>query len=52
MPSVVANNLAKHYGKKKEVVQALKGVSFEVERASCLVSLARMAPVKLLSSVF
>jgi ABC-type multidrug transport system ATPase subunit len=32
MPSVIANNLAKHYGKKKEVVQALKGVSFEVEK--------------------
>ena len=32
MPSVVANNLAKHYGKKKDIVQALKGVSFEVEK--------------------
>jgi ABC-2 type transport system ATP-binding protein len=32
MPSVIANNLAKHYGKKKDVVQALKGVSFEVEK--------------------
>ena len=32
MPSVTANNLVKNYGKKKEVVQALKGVSFEVEK--------------------
>jgi len=32
MASVVANNLTKQYGKKKEVVQALKGVSFEVEK--------------------
>jgi ABC-2 type transport system ATP-binding protein len=30
MPSVIANNLTKHYGKKKDVVQALKGISFEV----------------------
>jgi len=32
MPSVTANNLVKNYGKKKEVVQALKGVSFQVEK--------------------
>jgi len=32
MPSVIANNLAKQYGKKKDIVQALKGVSFEVEK--------------------
>src|SRR5688572_28621876 len=32
MPSVVANNLMKQYGKKKEIVQALKGISFEVEQ--------------------
>jgi ABC-2 type transport system ATP-binding protein len=31
-PSVTAHNLAKQYGKKKDVVQALKGVSFEVEK--------------------
>jgi ABC-type multidrug transport system ATPase subunit len=32
MASVVANNLTKQYGKKKDIVQALKGVSFEVEK--------------------
>ena len=32
MPSVTAHNLAKHYGKKKDKIQALKGVSFEVEQ--------------------
>lgn len=32
MPSVTVNNLAKQYGKKKDTVQALKGVSFEVEK--------------------
>lgn len=32
MASVVANNLTKTYGKKKDLVQALKGVSFEVEK--------------------
>src|SRR5215470_328405 len=32
MASVVANNLTKQYGKKKDVVQALKGISFEVEK--------------------
>jgi ABC-type multidrug transport system ATPase subunit len=32
MPSVIANNLTKQYGKKKDVVQALKGISFEVEK--------------------
>jgi ABC-2 type transport system ATP-binding protein len=32
MASVVANNLTKQYGKKKDAVQALKGVSFEVEK--------------------
>jgi len=32
MPSVSANNLAKQYGKKKDIVQALKGISFEVEK--------------------
>jgi ABC-2 type transport system ATP-binding protein len=32
MPSVIANNLTKHYGKKKDIVHALKGVSFEVEQ--------------------
>ena len=32
MPSVIANNLTKQYGKKKDIVQALKGISFEVEK--------------------
>jgi ABC-2 type transport system ATP-binding protein len=32
MKAVVANNLVKNYGKKKEAVQALKGISFEVEK--------------------
>jgi ABC-2 type transport system ATP-binding protein len=32
MVAVVANNLTKQYGKKKDVVQALKGISFEVEK--------------------
>ena len=31
MPSVVVNNITKQYGKKKDVVQALKGISFEVQ---------------------
>src|SRR6202162_806874 len=30
--SVVANNLVKFYGKKKDVVQALQGISFDVSR--------------------
>jgi ABC-2 type transport system ATP-binding protein len=30
MASVIANNLTKHYGKKKDIVHALKGISFEV----------------------
>jgi ABC-type multidrug transport system ATPase subunit len=32
MPSVIVNNLTKTYGKKKDTIQALKGVSFEVEK--------------------
>jgi ABC-2 type transport system ATP-binding protein len=32
MVAVIANNLTKQYGKKKDVVQALKGISFEVEQ--------------------
>jgi ABC-2 type transport system ATP-binding protein len=32
MPSVTAHNLVKQYGKKKAIVQALKGVSFNVEQ--------------------
>ncbi|OQP63165.1 ATPase [Niastella vici] len=32
MPAVIANNLTKQYGKKKDIVQALKGISFEVEQ--------------------
>jgi len=32
MNSVIANNLTKQYGKKKDLVQALKGVSFEVKQ--------------------
>lgn len=32
MVSVIANNLTRQYGKKKDLVQALKGVSFEVEQ--------------------
>jgi ABC-2 type transport system ATP-binding protein len=32
MKAIVANNLVKNYGKKKEAVQALKGISFEVEK--------------------
>jgi ABC-type multidrug transport system ATPase subunit len=31
MNSVIADNLSKQYGKKKDIVQALKGVSFEVK---------------------
>jgi ABC-2 type transport system ATP-binding protein len=30
MPAVIANNIQKKYGQKKETVQALKGISFEV----------------------
>lgn len=30
MASVIANNLTKHYGKKKDTIHALKGISFEV----------------------
>jgi ABC-type multidrug transport system ATPase subunit len=32
MPSVIVNNLTKTYGKKKDTIQALKGVSFEVDK--------------------
>jgi ABC-2 type transport system ATP-binding protein len=32
MPSVIVHNVTKQYGKKKDTVQALKGVSFEVEQ--------------------
>jgi ABC-2 type transport system ATP-binding protein len=32
MTSVIANNLTKQYGKKKDIVHALKGISFEVEK--------------------
>jgi ABC-type multidrug transport system ATPase subunit len=32
MQSVIVNNITKHYGKKKELVQALKGISFEVKQ--------------------
>jgi ABC-type multidrug transport system ATPase subunit len=32
MKSVIVNNVSKHYGKKKDTVQALKGISFEVEK--------------------
>lgn len=32
MPAVIANNLTKQYGKKKDIVQALKGISFDVEQ--------------------
>lgn len=32
MPAVVANNIVKRYGKKKEVVEALHGISFEVAK--------------------
>jgi ABC-type multidrug transport system ATPase subunit len=32
MPAVIANNIIKKYGKKKDVVQALHGISFEVEQ--------------------
>jgi ABC-type multidrug transport system ATPase subunit len=31
MPAVIANNVVKKYGKKKQIVEALKGISFEVE---------------------
>ena len=30
--SVTANNIVKFYGKKKDVVQALQGISFEVRK--------------------
>lgn len=33
MNAVVANNLVKNYGTKKDTVQALKGISFDVEKA-------------------
>lgn len=33
MKAVVANNLVKNYGTKKDTVQALKGISFDVEKA-------------------
>src|SRR5688572_2641788 len=32
MASVIANNLTKHYGKKKDTVHALKGISFDVKQ--------------------
>ena len=32
MPAVVANNIIKKYGKKKDVVEALHGISFEAEQ--------------------
>jgi ABC-type multidrug transport system, ATPase component len=32
MKAVVANNLVKNYGTKKDTVQALKGISFDVEK--------------------
>ncbi len=32
MSSVIANNIVKKYGKKKDIVQALHGISFEVEK--------------------
>lgn len=32
MPAVIVNNITKQYGKKKDLVQALKGVSFQVEQ--------------------
>lgn len=32
MPAVVAENIVKRYGKKKEVVEALHGISFEVAK--------------------
>lgn len=32
MNAVVANNLVKNYGTKKDTVQALKGISFDVEK--------------------
>ena len=32
MNSVTVNNVTKHYGKKKDLIQALKGVSFEVKQ--------------------
>ena len=32
MPAVSVNNIAKFYGTKKEKVQALKGISFDVEK--------------------
>ena len=31
MPAVVANNIIKKYGKKKDIVEALHGISFQVE---------------------
>src|SRR5689334_14190442 len=32
MNAVIVNNITKHYGKKKDTVQALKGVTFEVKQ--------------------
>src|SRR6185295_9716358 len=32
MTSVIVNNVTKQYGKKKDITQALKGISFEVEQ--------------------
>ena len=32
MPAVTVKNIIKQYGKKKDTVQALKGISFEVEK--------------------
>jgi ABC-2 type transport system ATP-binding protein len=32
MNAVIVNNITKHYGKKKDLVQALKGISFEVKQ--------------------
>lgn len=31
MPAVIANNIIKKYGKKKDIVEALHGISFQVE---------------------
>jgi ABC-2 type transport system ATP-binding protein len=33
MKSIVVNNLVKNYGKKKNIVKALTGISFEVDKA-------------------
>lgn len=32
MNAVIVNNVTKHYGQKKDIVQALKGISFEVKQ--------------------